>query len=230
MDQIQKINNQRNGRVVSVPTRSLIASGVSSNEIAFRLQRVQDATIIRPAATGRFQLTRNHPHLSVSTDIAFSNQDLVINTQASSLRDGRRSFLKKSFFLLCWLILLGAFLNFTGASQSLTQEWARRQGGTNISIVARMAKTGRRLTPQGFTQAEKPRGLVDLLLADPALLASMFTSIAIIGGLSAAATRMLPERAWGILGSPLGIAKIEELQKSASEFQEEVIACLKRSR
>lgn len=230
MDQIQKSNNQRVGRAVNIPTRSLMVSGVSSNEIALRLQRLQDAEIIRPAATGRFRLTRNHPDLSVSTDIALSNQDLVVNAQACSLRDGRRGVIKRLFFIACWLVLIGAFQNFTGVSQSLNQEWARRYGGSNTSTVAAMAKSGRRLTPQGFIQVEKPKQPIDLLLADPALLATLFTSIAIIGGLSAAATRMLPERAWDILGSPFGIATIDELQKSASEFQEEVIACLKRSR
>jgi len=165
--------------------------------------------------------------VSVGADIVLANDVLTVVAKAHSLRDNRKNWLKKLAFLGCWMLLLGAFLSLTGASQSLTQEWARRQGGANPQIIAEMAKSGERLTPMGISQSQQPLRPIDLVLADPTLLSSMFTSIAIIGALSAGIVRLIPESAWSVLGVSFGIPTLDELTSSAEEFQGEIVSCLK---
>jgi hypothetical protein len=218
------------GRTAICPTRSLIAAGVSPSEIAMRLQRVPDSTLMRPAIAGRFKVDRNRESIYLSADIAILNSELIIGCQATSRHDVRRNLIKKAMFVVCWLSLLGAFLTYTGASQSLAQEWSRRQGGSNLPLVAEMAKTGRRLSPEGFAKTQKSMRPIDLLSADPALLGAMFASIAIIGAISATITRAMPEQVVENLASLMGVPTMKQLHASGREFQEEIASILKKGR
>ncbi|MCE2752340.1 MAG: hypothetical protein LW720_10665 [Pirellula sp.] len=228
MNQLQSIPSPIKGQIATLVPYRIKASGNNAAVILHRLSRVAKTSIEHKIDLGRFRLSRSDGKMvSVGADIVLANDVLTVVAKAHSLRDNRKNWLKKLAFLGCWMLLLGAFLSLTGASQSLTQEWARRQGGANPQIIAEMAKSGERLTPMGISQSQQPLRPIDLVLADPTLLSSMFTSIAIIGALSAGIVRLIPESAWSVLGVSFGIPTLDELTSSAEEFQGEIVSCLK---
>jgi hypothetical protein len=230
MNSLQTIPGPIKGQVATLVPYRVKASGNNAAVVLHRLSKVQKTRIEHKIDLGQFRLSRSDGKLlSVGADIVLQNDLLTIVAKAQSLTDSRKGWLKKVAFLAFWMLLFGSFLSMTGASQSLTQEWARRQGGANAQIIAEMAKSGKRLTPMGISQSQRPLRPIDLVLADPTLLSTMFTSIAIIGALSAGIVRLIPETAWSVLGSSFGIPTTVELEASAEEFLAEIISCLTKS-
>lgn len=231
MNGLQLISRLRGGRVATAPVRKLSALGVSSAEVILRLKRVPGTILGLAEQPDRLRVTpKTAKKIFVFADIALANNTIVVGVEASSLRDGRRNLIKKTMAISCWISLLGLFLLLTGATHSLTNEWTRRQGGTNTAIVSEMARTGLRATSNGFQHSESPMRAIDLIRNDPTLLSTMFASMAIIGALSAGVIRLIPESIWDLLSASFGTPTNEELKEAANNFQEEVLAHLKQGR
>jgi hypothetical protein len=214
-------------RCIPMQVRRFSTNGVSSAEIVSRLRRIPDAVVGFADESGRLRVARSETRIFVFADVGFAESTLVVGVQGCSLLEARKSVLKKIVSIGFWVLLFSAFLSLTGVSDSLRHEWARKSGASNSLLVSELIKTGKRPTPTGVFQSQRPVSSLELVLADPTLLSAIFASLAIISALSAASVRILPDSFWEAVGNLIGIPTSKQVREAAASLQADLLTQLR---